>query len=79
MADTPCINICNFDGQSGQCEGCGRTRAEIAGWRKLSPYQRRAIERDLPRRTAKIERHKSRSSAVSGRCAGLKLSFSRAA
>ncbi|MBJ7317543.1 MAG: DUF1289 domain-containing protein [Brevundimonas aurantiaca] len=54
MTGTPCIDICTFDGRSGQCEGCGRTRPEIAGWRKLSPYQKRTIERDLPRRLARL-------------------------
>lgn len=54
MAVTPCIDVCRFDARSGQCEGCGRTRPEIAGWRKLTPYQRRVIERELPRRLARI-------------------------
>ena len=58
MVDTPCIDVCTFDGRSGQCEGCGRTRPEIAGWRKLSPYQRKLIERELPRRVAKMEKAK---------------------
>ncbi|MGZ9410804.1 MAG: DUF1289 domain-containing protein [Methylocystis sp.] len=31
MVDSPCIKICELNGD-GVCVGCGRTRAEIAGW-----------------------------------------------
>lgn len=54
MTESPCIDVCTFDGRSGHCEGCGRTRSEVAGWRKLSPYQRRVVERELPRRLVKL-------------------------
>ncbi|HBI18808.1 MULTISPECIES: DUF1289 domain-containing protein [Brevundimonas] len=50
MAKTPCIDVCTFDARSGFCAGCGRTRLEVAGWRKLTPHQRKTIERDLRRR-----------------------------
>ncbi len=51
---TPCIDICVFDTATGWCVGCGRTRPEVAQWRKLTPFRRKAIERDLPRRTAAL-------------------------
>ncbi|MFC5343678.1 DUF1289 domain-containing protein [Brevundimonas staleyi] len=51
---TPCIDICVFDTATGWCVGCGRTRPEVAQWRKLTPFRRKAIERDLPRRTATL-------------------------
>jgi hypothetical protein len=51
---SPCIDVCRFDASTGWCEGCGRTRAEIAQWRKLTPFRRSGIERELPRRLARI-------------------------
>jgi len=51
---SPCIDICRFDAATGWCEGCGRTRGEIAGWRKLTPYRLTAIIRDLPRRLQRL-------------------------
>lgn len=53
---SPCINVCRMDPRTGWCEGCGRTRKETAEWRKLSPYHRSAVERELDRRTAKLGR-----------------------
>jgi len=47
---SPCIDICLFDGKTGWCEGCGRTRQETRDWRKLSPYHRKEAERVLPAR-----------------------------
>lgn len=41
---------------SAWCEGCGWTLKETAEWRKLSPYRRRAVERELDRRMAKLGR-----------------------
>lgn len=35
MVDSPCVNICELD-KSDICVGCGRTRAEIAGWSSMS-------------------------------------------
>lgn len=29
---SPCISVCRMDAASGLCEGCFRTRDEIAGW-----------------------------------------------
>ncbi len=51
---SPCIDICRFDATTGWCEGCGRTRSEIADWRKLTPYRLSAVTRDLPRRLQRI-------------------------
>ena len=52
---SPCIDVCRFDLPTGWCEGCGRTRGEIREWRKLTPYRRTAVERDLPRRVRQLE------------------------
>jgi predicted Fe-S protein YdhL (DUF1289 family) len=53
-AKSPCIDVCRFDTGTGWCEGCGRTRAEIAQWRKLTPYRRSGLERELPRRMDRL-------------------------
>lgn len=32
---SPCIKVCVHDDE-GYCQGCGRTREEVAGWRHLT-------------------------------------------
>ncbi|MGY2047051.1 DUF1289 domain-containing protein [Methylobacterium sp. JK268] len=49
---TPCTRICVLDPRSGLCEGCGRTRDEIAAWGALSEPERRRIMALLPARLA---------------------------
>jgi predicted Fe-S protein YdhL (DUF1289 family) len=51
--ETPCINICLLDVESGTCVGCGRSIEEIARWAAMSDRERRAIMAALP---ARIER-----------------------
>ena len=50
--ETPCIDVCEMDGASGLCLGCGRTIDEIAGWSEMSPEERGAIMAVLPARKA---------------------------
>jgi predicted Fe-S protein YdhL (DUF1289 family) len=52
--DDPCISVCQFDGETGWCAGCGRTIPEIKAWRKLTPYRRTALIRDLPGRIKQV-------------------------
>lgn len=47
---TPCIKLCVLDDATGLCEGCGRTRDEIARWGLLGEPERRAIMAGLPAR-----------------------------
>lgn len=42
-ASSPCNKVCILDAVTGLCEGCGRTRDEIALWASLSEPQRRAV------------------------------------
>ncbi|MCY7397325.1 MAG: DUF1289 domain-containing protein [Sphingomonas bacterium] len=51
---SPCINVCQLDGRTGWCRGCGRTVVEIRGWQKAQPHQRNKIAAELPRRLAKL-------------------------
>ena len=37
---TPCIRVCLIDPESGLCEGCGRTREEVARWGSLTEEER---------------------------------------
>ncbi len=40
---SPCIKVCTLDPESTECLGCGRTIDEIAGWRRFTPAQKRAV------------------------------------
>jgi predicted Fe-S protein YdhL (DUF1289 family) len=42
MVDSPCIKICELNGD-GVCVGCGRTRAEIAGWISMAEAQKAQV------------------------------------
>jgi predicted Fe-S protein YdhL (DUF1289 family) len=48
--DTPCINVCVIEPESGHCAGCGRTLSEIAAWSTMTAAQRREIMADLASR-----------------------------
>jgi len=54
--DDPCISVCQFDGRTGWCLGCGRTIPEIREWRKLTPYRRTALARELSRRGQQVRK-----------------------
>lgn len=57
---SPCIDLCVFDGKSGWCEGCGRTRKEAQEWRKLTPYRQKAIARALEGRMAMLRQQSNK-------------------
>lgn len=42
MVDSPCVKICELD-RNDVCVGCGRTRAEIAGWTAMSEAQKAKV------------------------------------
>lgn len=50
--ETPCVDICKIDEQTGLCLGCGRTIAEIAGWASMTSTERRRIMAELAARKA---------------------------
>src|SRR5436305_653690 len=52
--DDPCISVCRFDGKTGWCLGCGRAVPEIRAWRSLTPFRRKALARELPRRLERL-------------------------
>jgi predicted Fe-S protein YdhL (DUF1289 family) len=49
---SPCVQVCAVNGQTGLCEGCGRTLKEIAAWGGLDEAMRRAVMAELPGRLA---------------------------
>ena len=54
MPKSPCIDLCDFNGPKGWCLGCGRTRQDCHDWKKLKPYARKALEKELARRMTRI-------------------------
>ncbi|MCP1546734.1 DUF1289 domain-containing protein [Methylorubrum extorquens] len=52
--DDPCTGVCQWDGRTGWCFGCGRTVPEIKAWLKMTPYRRTTLLRELPRRVEQI-------------------------
>jgi predicted Fe-S protein YdhL (DUF1289 family) len=56
--ESPCINICLLDEETGLCLGCARSLKEIAAWAAMTDAERRAVMRDLPARKARMEQAK---------------------
>ncbi|BAQ17957.1 DUF1289 domain-containing protein [Methyloceanibacter caenitepidi] len=63
--ETPCVNICMLEPESGLCIGCGRSGDEIAGWVDMSPDERRAIMAALPERLRNLEEETAAGEAAS--------------
>ncbi|RKP49575.1 DUF1289 domain-containing protein [Pararobbsia silviterrae] len=53
---SPCIDVCSFDGKTGLCIGCLRTREEIRDWKKMTDFQRHQVLNDRNRRKSKLPR-----------------------
>lgn len=54
--DDPCIQVCQFDGRTGWCHGCGITATEIRSWKKLTPFRRGELTRELTRRVSQLKK-----------------------
>ena len=48
--ESPCVNVCAIDDDTGWCIGCGRTLDEIAGWSSGTSAWRRGVMTVLPER-----------------------------
>jgi uncharacterized protein len=59
--ETPCINVCLLDDETGLCQGCGRTLDEIARWASMSDGERRRVMEALPARRQRLEKTEARS------------------
>ena len=47
---SPCVGLCKFSGKNDWCLGCGRTRQECKEWKRMKPYARIRLTKDLDRR-----------------------------
>ena len=54
--ESPCINICKFDGKTGLCKACLRTKDECKQWKKLKNKTRTKIIDERPNREAKLKK-----------------------
>jgi hypothetical protein len=52
--ETPCVDICEIDRETGLCRGCGRSIAEISSWASMTGAERRRIMAELSRRMAAL-------------------------
>ncbi len=52
---SPCINLCRMSPQSGYCEGCLRSIAEITDGGRADDGRKRAILHEVARRKAAAE------------------------
>ncbi|MEJ2522739.1 MAG: DUF1289 domain-containing protein [Gammaproteobacteria bacterium] len=55
---SPCIDICRIR-RDGLCEGCLRSRDEIAAWPGLDGPSRRALLTELNRRRSSLQRSRA--------------------
>jgi uncharacterized protein len=67
---SPCIKVCSIDPGSGYCVGCGRSRAEIAGWSRMSDAERAEVMSALDERPRMAEFAVVMDCAACGACAG---------
>ena len=52
---SPCIGVCEFSGRNGWCTGCGLSLEEAHKWKKLKPYDKKALEKKLKKRLSSLE------------------------
>ena len=52
VVPSPCISVCRVDADSGCCEGCLRTLAEIAAWGQLGNDAKRGVWLIIEQRAA---------------------------
>jgi uncharacterized protein len=53
---SPCIDICKFDGKTGYCVGCLRTRDECKSWKKMKDKHRHKIIEEKSKRVAMLKK-----------------------
>lgn len=52
---SPCISICRMNASTDLCEGCFRTRSEIAGWSGAPDDGKRAVWRSIAQRMQALQ------------------------
>ena len=56
--ESPCVRVCVIDEREDLCVGCLRTRAEIAGWSRMTAERRREVMDALPARKPRLHRRR---------------------
>jgi hypothetical protein len=51
---SPCVDVCRIDDNSGVCVGCLRTREEIREWKGMTDHRRHEIIGECARRAAQL-------------------------
>lgn len=51
---SPCVGVCRMNEASGWCEGCLRTRDEIAAWGKLADRDKFGLWQSLMQRRREL-------------------------
>ena len=52
--ESPCIDICTIDPNSGECIGCGRTLDEINNWTNFDNLKKKQILENLKAKNENI-------------------------
>lgn len=52
---SPCISVCRMSAATDWCEGCFRSRDEIAGWSRASDDGKRALWKTIEQRMAALQ------------------------
>ncbi|MDP3273217.1 DUF1289 domain-containing protein [Limnobacter sp.] len=52
---SPCISVCRMSTRTGWCEGCFRTRDEIAGWSQAGDGGKRQVWDLIEQRIATLQ------------------------
>jgi predicted Fe-S protein YdhL (DUF1289 family) len=53
--ETPCVNVCVIEADTGLCAGCARTLDEISRWARMTDEERQRIMLSLAdRRRARL-------------------------
>ena len=52
---SPCVDICKLDGDTGFCIGCLRTRTEIREWKTMTDDLRLAVIDQRPHREVTLK------------------------
>tara|TARA_X000000950_G_C13789520_1_gene608768 strand:+ start:500 stop:682 length:183 start_codon:yes stop_codon:yes gene_type:complete len=54
---SPCVSICKFVGKNNWCIGCGRTLEECKEWKKMKPFARNRLNKELEKRMILINEY----------------------
>ena len=56
--ESPCVKLCAIHPEEKICVGCYRSIAEITGWSRMAPAERRAIMDTLPERAPRLQKRR---------------------